>query len=186
MALPDQLTDEAFNTLLRTETDPLRLIILGWAAVEADINAHATEAFEYPLGVPFARVGGVSQRIAIATALGVIPIRIADALNALATLRHEFAHGARHDLTPERAAQLRSKFGEWVNPEVHDALEHLAPVYTVVYALNIARVGIQVAVEYMRTERARRIQSTTLADLIRQRTTQLKTEQPPAPDSPEQ
>ena len=53
--MAEQLSDEEFSTLLREETDVFRLIVRGWAAIEADLNAYATEAFSYPLDVEFAR-----------------------------------------------------------------------------------------------------------------------------------
>lgn len=168
--MPDQLSDEEFSALLQEETDVFRLIIRGWAAIEADLNAFATEAFTYPLDAEFARLAGVRQRIAIAAALGVVPAALAPALNAIATLRNEFSHGDRIDLSPERAAHFREVFRDWLSDGAFRILEQVAPIYTVVYALNVARVGTRAAVGHVRERNAR---DQALAELLAERTRRL-------------
>jgi hypothetical protein len=165
--VPERLTDEEFSALLREEKDVFRLIIRGWAAIEADLNAYAAEAFTYPLDVEFARLAGVRQRIAIAAALGVVPAALAPALNAIATLRNEFSHGDRVELTVERAASFREVFREWLSDGSYAVLEQVPPIYTVVYALNVARVGTRVAVGHVRERLAR---DAVLAELLADRT----------------
>jgi len=181
--MAEQLSDEEFSTLLREETDVFRLIVRGWAAIEADLNAYATEAFSYPLDVEFARIAGVRQRIAIAAALGVVPAALAPALNALATLRNEFSHGDRVELTPERADVFREVFRDWIADGAYHVLERVAPIYTVVYALNVARVGTRVAVGHVRLERERHARDNALASLLVDRARLLEQPQLSAEDS---
>ena len=171
--MADPLTDDEFDNLLRTEMDAFRLIIRGWAAVEADLNAFTVEAFEFPWEGNFGRIY-VKHRIAIAAALGIIPSSVAPAITKLADLRNEFAHGTHPDLTVERARQLREAFDPWVADEARTALEKLAPLYSVVYILNVTRSLIRYGADATRKARERRLRDEALRKVLAARIAELR------------
>jgi hypothetical protein len=100
----ERLTDEEWESLL-TEPDGFRLTIRGYAALEAEIDDYCEALFRTPLEGGM-RGLGEGRRVAIASALGVIPEALLPAVNALRKVRNEFAHGNIAQLDDETLGAL--------------------------------------------------------------------------------
>src|SRR2546425_9444365 len=101
--MPDQLTDEQFQELLR-ERDTFKLGIRGFASIEADIDAAVLEAFtgDLPGRAGVRQLGGFKTRLTLAVALGIVRQEYRPIIDTLARFRNDLAHGKVSELTPQR------------------------------------------------------------------------------------
>jgi len=84
------------------EQHVFKLAIRGHAAGEELIDATIAEAFRGGTPKELKRLP-FRSRLALLSALTYMNKDFAKALEALAEVRHDFAHGRLNDLTPERA-----------------------------------------------------------------------------------
>ena len=83
------------------EQDVFRLVIRGHAAIEEKIDITIQEAFNGSTPPELRRLP-FKARLALFCALTGIPTRVVAPINALASLRHDFAHGRLDTLSRER------------------------------------------------------------------------------------
>jgi hypothetical protein len=163
--MADQLNEEDWNALLRGERDSFKLAIRGFSAIEADIDTFVEEAFELPLPGGVRGLGGFERRLAVASALGVVPGPYVGAVKTLARVRHDFAHGNITELSEERARQLREAFRDVTPEDVFATLEGADPHYGLVFALVVTRLIVRKAAEVTR-ERRQEVQRLREGDVI--------------------
>lgn len=146
--VPEQLTDEEFNELLR-EQDSFKLAIRGQTAIEGEIDAAIADVFvgDVPGEIRKARF---PIRLALLVGLGILPARMTGLYLQLARLRNDFAHGNVRGLTPQRARSLihevRALLGNSVPAEFSDAEERIAaapPRTGLAIALRVARAIVR-------------------------------------------
>jgi hypothetical protein len=104
--VPGPFGDEEFEQLVLREDDVFKLAIRGHAAIEAELDAALMEAFVGEAPSNIRALGGLETRLALAVGLGIIPGRYKAAIEAIAKVRHDFAHGAILELTPKRGRAL--------------------------------------------------------------------------------
>jgi hypothetical protein len=103
--VPGPSGDEEFEQLILSE-GVFKLAIRGHAAIEAELDAALMEAFIGEAPSNIRALGGFKTRLALAVGLGIIPGRYKAAIEAIAKVRHDFAHGAIRELTPKRGRAL--------------------------------------------------------------------------------
>jgi hypothetical protein len=151
--MPERLTDEQWDELLRLERDAFKLTIRGFAALEAEIDAGCDRLFVQPIEGGAKTIGSLAKRIAVASALGVIPAEALPLVRFLLRLRHNFAHGDAFDLTGAQANELRRLLFPAPSPETLRHLDLQPARETLALALVVVRAGIQGSTEAIVRER---------------------------------
>jgi hypothetical protein len=144
-----QLSDKEFYALL-AERDPFKLAIRGHTAVEADIDAAISEAFTGQVPRQLHELGGFKTRLTLVVALGILPEQYKPSIEALAKLRHDFAHGRIADLNRQRADSLARAFEPVIGA---NAFEAQPPIHTLRAALIAARTAVRVSADAARQRR---------------------------------
>jgi hypothetical protein len=153
--MPDRLTDVEWYELL-SERDAFKLTIRACAALEAEVDALATEMFRSPIPRGIKSIGSFNKRIRVAAAVGVVPPHLIAPMDKLWELRNDFAHGDILELTAEHVVPVEQSYRS-IGLEDTPAAELLTlstqPVHKLVVLLQLTRVMIQASAEIVRRER---------------------------------
>jgi hypothetical protein len=151
--VPGVLGDEEFEQLIRLENDVFKLAIRGHAAIETELDAALMEAFVGEAPSNIRALGGFKTRLALAVGLGIIPGRHKTAIEAIAKVRHDFAHGAIRELTPKRARALLKAYGHDIEEFVREVFDTEDPIDMLRVVLVMAHGAIKFGREAERRRR---------------------------------
>jgi hypothetical protein len=108
--VPKRLTDDEW-TELQTEAygDTFRLMILGFSAVEAEMDHWTEQLFRTPQNIRDVS-SQFRGRLTIAAALGVVRDYLVAPLEALSAVRNRLAHGTVHEVSDADVRRIRDAF----------------------------------------------------------------------------
>lgn len=135
------------------ELDVFKLAIRGHAAIEDVIDATITEAFGGSTPNELRRLP-FRTRLALLVALTPLPKKYAKAIDALAQLRHDFAHGRLDELTSERANAIGDEFRATLPESMGKQLDRASdPRGVLVLCVFSAHMAVEITRELARKRR---------------------------------
>lgn len=143
--MPERLSDDEWARLLREESDAFRLTIRAWAALEAEIDALTEQLFRAPIDGGMKGLGTIYKRISVASALGVVPRKLAPTLHEIRLLRNDFAHGDIEDIEEPRADAIVKVMFEsrFIPDELRLPIGKETPRRKLELTLTVLRSGIK-------------------------------------------
>jgi hypothetical protein len=138
--------------------DPFRFAILGFDAIDKQLNAALAEAFggELPEEIRMMRW---KARVGLADALTLLPVDIADPLGRLAKVRDDFAHGRIDDLDDARAAELKTSIRQLaptVDSDYPTLLKDMDPFMVLSTLFLFVQEALTIAIDEAREQRETR------------------------------
>jgi hypothetical protein len=138
--------------------DPFRLAILGYDALDKQLNEALAEAFGGELPPDIGRMRR-DARVRLAEALSLFPVDVADPLGRLAKLRDDFAHRELDDLDEARAEDLKASIRQLaptVDSDYPTLLEEMDPFMVLSTLLVFVQSALEITIDEAREQRATR------------------------------
>lgn len=136
--------------------DPFRLAILGFAKIDDALTKALDEAFDGELPKPV-REANFRVRVAVATALGLVPQVFRGPLGKLAEIRNKLAHGQINDLTESHGRELYASLRE-LAPDIETQVPSLKsdeqPEIHLMNLLLFVEIGLLASFDEAREARA--------------------------------
>lgn len=153
------------------ERDVFKLAIRGHAAIEDAIDAAIAEGFGGTTPSELRRLP-FKTRLALLVALTPLPKSFVKPLDALAQLRHDFAHGRLNELSWERVNDVAKEFRSFLPEPMRGRFEKAAgtgnPIALLVACLLVADVFVEASAALARTKRERERKAVKLQEGIKE------------------